>query len=188
MSLLWSAPPSEHVLLSIPFWTILLVLLVDGATVGLFTPPVLLEAGKHHDPWMIGLFGGGASAVGSMIQLRLLQWALSGQHRWLARFAPTKHKLEESLARYKSASFMGLVLMRATPIPDLPLKIVAAAGNYPILLYGLAVWLGALPYYYLLAKAGQTFPVPTWVIAAGAVVVVIVAVIERLVRKKRVTT
>ena len=101
----------------IPLWAVLLVLLVDGATFGLLTPPLLLEAGKTHAPWLIGLLGGAASAAGSMIQLRLLQWALSGRHKWLTRFAPRRQQLHDALERYKSASFLGLVLMRATPIP-----------------------------------------------------------------------
>lgn len=169
----------------IPLWTVLLVLLVDGATFGFLTPPLLLEAGKTHPPWLIGLVGGAASAVGSMIQLRLLQWALSGRHRWLARFAPRRQRLHDAFERYKSASFLGLVLMRATPIPDLPIKLVAAAGGYPILRYGLAVWLGALPYYYLLAKAGQIFPIPRWVLIGAVVVIGAVALGERLVRLRR---
>jgi membrane protein YqaA with SNARE-associated domain len=169
----------------IPLWAVLIVLLVDGATFGFLTPPLLLEAGKTHPPWLIGLVGGVASAVGSMIQLRLLQWVLSGRHRWLARFAPRRQKLHDALERYKSASFLGLVLMRATPIPDLPIKLVAAAGGYPILRYGLAVWLGALPYYYLLAKAGQVFPIPRWVLITAVMVVAVVAVGERVVHFQR---
>lgn len=169
----------------IPLWAVLLVLLVDGATFGFLTPPLLLEAGRTHAPWQIGLVGGAASAVGSMIQLRVLQWALSGRHRWLERFAPRRQKLHDALQRYKSASFLGLVLMRATPIPDLPIKLVAAAGGYPILRYGLAVWLGALPYYYLLAKAGQMFPIPRWILIAAVAVVATVALGERILRIHR---
>jgi uncharacterized membrane protein YdjX (TVP38/TMEM64 family) len=115
----------------------------------------------------------------------VLQWALSGRHQWIARFAPRRQKLHDALERYKSASFLGLVLMRATPIPDLPLKLVAAAGGYPILRYGLAVWLGALPYYYLLAKAGQVFPIPRWILIAAVAVVAAVAITERVVRLRR---
>ncbi len=115
-----------------------------------------------------------------MLQLKVLAWALESRHPWVARWAPSRHKLEAALARYRSASFVGLVLMRATPVPDLPLKLVAAAGRYPIGLYGLAVWLGALPYYYLLAKLGQAFQVPTWLIVAGAAAILAVGLLERL--------
>jgi uncharacterized membrane protein YdjX (TVP38/TMEM64 family) len=170
---------------TVSFLVILLFLFADGATVGLFTPAILLEAGKNHAPWKIGLLGGAASAIGSMIQLRFFQWALSGERRWLTRFAPTRQKLEDALERYRKASFLGLVFMRATPIPDLPLKLVAAAGGYPILLYGLAVWIGAIPYYFLLAKVGQIFPIPTWVIVAGAALIAVVALFERVVRRKK---
>ena len=167
------------------FWITFLILLIDGATFGLVTPPLLLEAGKSHPPWMVGVVLGGASAIGSMIQLRIFRWVLSGRHRWLTRLAPSRQKLEDAIGRYKNASFLGLVLVRATPIPDLPLKVVAAAGNYPIPRYGLAVWLGAIPYYYLLAKIGETFRPPLLLIGAGALAVVGIGVVERLLRRRR---
>ena len=158
---------------------VLVLLFADGATLGVLSTPLLIDAGKRHAPVWLATLGGLASALGSMVQLLLLRWALSEQRPWLARFAPSRQKLEEALARYRSASFLGLVVMRATPIPDLPIKLVAAAGGYPIGLYGLAVWLGALPYYFLLAKLGQTFRFPTWLIAAAAALVLLAGLAER---------
>jgi uncharacterized membrane protein YdjX (TVP38/TMEM64 family) len=158
---------------------VLLILFVDGATLGIVSTPMLIDAGKRFAPAWLAVLGGLASALGSMVQLLGLRWALSTRHAWLARFAPSRQKLEDALVRYRSASFLGLVLMRATPIPDLPIKLVAAAGGYPIALYGLAVWVGALPYYFLLAKLGQTFKFPTWLVAAGAALVLLAGLFER---------
>jgi hypothetical protein len=155
------------------------VLLLDGATLGVVSTPLLIDAGKSHAPWMLGVFGGLASALGSMIQLLVLQLAMKARHPWIARWAPSRQRLEGALARYRKASFVALVMMRATPVPDLPLKLVAAAGNYPIGLYGLAVWIGALPYYYLLGKLGATFRFPTWTIVAGAALMLAVGLAER---------
>ncbi len=164
---------------------ILGLLVVDGATFGFFTTPLLIQAGKSHPPVLLAVLGGLASALGSMVQLRVLQWLLDSRHRWAQRWAPSQHKLEEALARYPRATFMSLVLVRATPAPDLPLKLVAAAGRYPIVLYGAAAWLGGLPYYYLLAKLGQALRPPLWAIAAAVVVVAAIGLGERARRMRR---
>jgi membrane protein YqaA with SNARE-associated domain len=160
-------------------WAALAVLFVDGATFGIATTPALLEAGKAHSPWALALAGGLASALGSMVQLRGLRWLLNSGHAWARRWAPSQEKLAAALARYREATFLGLVLVRATPVPDLPLKLVAAAGRYPIPLYGLAAWLGSLPYYYLLAKLGATFRPPLWAVLAGVALVGLVGLWDR---------
>jgi membrane protein YqaA with SNARE-associated domain len=152
-------------------WGALGVLFLDGATFGVATTPALIEAGKAQPAWVLALAGGLASALGSMVQLRVLRWALNSGPAWTRRWAPSQEKLAAALARYREATFLGLVLVRATPMPDLPLKLVAAAGRYPIALYGLAAWLGSLPYYYVLATLGATFRPPLWVVLAGVALV-----------------
>jgi len=152
-------------------WAALGILFLDGATFGVATTPALLEAGQAHPAWLLALAGGLASALGSMLQLRVLRWALSSGHAWARRWAPSQEKLAAALGRYREATFLGLVLVRATPVPDLPLKLVAAAGRYPIALYGLAAWLGALPYYYVLATLGAAFRPPLWAVLAGVALV-----------------
>ena len=155
-----------------------LLVFLDNVTLGLATNALLIEAGKSHAAWMLAVFGGLASALGAMVQLWALRWALSSRHAWARRFAPSEEKLRAAVARYRRASFLMLVLVRATPIPDLPLKLVAAAGGYSIPLYGLAVWLGALPYYYLLARIGKAFNPPLWIIVGAFVVIGLVGWLE----------
>jgi uncharacterized membrane protein YdjX (TVP38/TMEM64 family) len=155
------------------------LLFVDGATFAFFTTPLLLHYGHLHPAWQVALAGGAASAAGSVIQLLLLRWALASEHPWMRRFAPSQEKLAGTLARYPAASFLALVVARATPLPDAPLKLVAAAVGYPAALYGLAILLGALPYYYALAWVGRKFAVPTWILVAAAVAIVLGALIDR---------
>ena len=125
-------------------WMMCLLLFAEGGTLSFLTTPTLLYYGRYHEPWVIGLLGSAASAAGSAIQLWLLRWALSSRHTWMRRFAPSRDKVEEAIRRYPSATFSALVLARATPLPDAPLKLVAAVAEYPITLYSLAVFLGAL--------------------------------------------
>jgi uncharacterized membrane protein YdjX (TVP38/TMEM64 family) len=153
-------------------WVLCLLLFVDGATFAFATTPLLLQYGKFHEAWMVAVAGGAASAAGSALQLWLLRWAIGVDLPWLRRFTPSRDRIEAALNRHPSASFMALMVARATPLPDAPLKLVAAVGRYPIPLYALAIYLGALPYYFALALLGRTFRLPTWIlIAAGAAIV-----------------
>ena len=161
-------------------WMMSLLLFLAGGTLSFLTTPTLLYYGKFHAPWAVAVAGSTASAAGSALQLWVLRWAISSRHRWMTRWTPSREKIEASLRQYPSASFMALLLARATPLPDAPLKIVAAVVEYPITLYTLAVLLGALPYFYLLARLGREFHVPAWVLIAAVVLIVAGIGIDRL--------
>jgi len=160
------------------------LLFVDGATLAVFTTPLLLEYGKYHAPWKVALAGGAANALGSAVQMVLFRWALDLRHPWLSRFAPSRDKLDAALQRYHSASFVAVAVARATPLPDAPLKLVIAATRYPLWKYTLAVLLGAVPYFYVLARVGHAVKIPTrWLVAAVGLIVVGV-VVDRLRRRR----
>jgi uncharacterized membrane protein YdjX (TVP38/TMEM64 family) len=144
-----------------------ILLFVDGATFAFATTPLLLQYGKFHEPWAVAVAGGAASALGSAVQLWILRWLLSSKQPWMRRFAPSREKLEATIDHHPSASFVALMVARATPLPDAPLKLVAAAGGYPIPRYALAIFLGALPYYFALALIGAVIEIPNWVIFAA---------------------
>jgi uncharacterized membrane protein YdjX (TVP38/TMEM64 family) len=157
-----------------------LLLFLEGGTLSFLTTPTLLYYGKYHEPWAVALAGSAASAAGSALQLLLLRWAISSRHAWMQRFTPSREKIEAAVRQYPSASFMALLLARATPLPDAPLKIVAAVVEYPVLLYTLAVLLGALPYFYLLAMIGHEFHLPTWMVLTALALIILGFVIDRL--------
>jgi membrane protein YqaA with SNARE-associated domain len=166
------------------FLLVCLLLFLDGATIGLATNPIVIAAGKKHAPWLIAVVGGAFSGLGSMVQLWWLQWILSARPAWARRWQPSEEKLKSAIERHRNTSFLALVVMRATPVPDLPLKLVAAWTGYPIGLYGLAVWLGALPYYYLLARIGKWVNPPLWAIAAAFAVLFLAGRIWSRVRRR----
>lgn len=162
-----------------------LLLFVDGATFAFATTPLLLQYGKFHEPWEVALAGGAASALGSAVQLWILRWLLSANQPWMRRFAPSREKLEATIARHPSSSFVALMVARATPLPDAPLKLVAAAGGYPIPRYALAIFLGALPYYFALALIGAVVEIPTWVLLAAIGALALGVAIDRMRRRRR---
>src|SRR5262245_59625019 len=161
-----------------------LLLLVDGATFSFATTPLLLHCGKlKYEPTVIAPLGGAASAAGSAIQFVILRRLLSSSHPWMRRFAPSREKVESAVKSYPAATFAALALARATPLPDAPLKLVAAAAGYPLARYALAIFLGALPYYFVLVIAGRKFKPPAWLLIAATVAVALGLLIDRLRRR-----
>lgn len=161
-----------------------LLLFLDAATLAAFTTPLLLQYGKFHSPWLVAVLGGAASAAGGAIQILLLRWALDSKLPLLQRIAPAREKVEAALRSYPSASFLAILVARATPLPDAPLKLVVASIHYPLALYALAVYLGALPYYFALALVGRAVKIPTWLIV-GALAAIAVGVAVDFLRKRR---
>ncbi|HTM57946.1 MAG TPA: VTT domain-containing protein [Candidatus Udaeobacter sp.] len=160
-----------------------LLLFVDGATLSIATTPVLLHYGQSHPPLLVAVLGGTASALGSAVQLFALRAALSSNHAWTRRFAPSRERVDQALRSHPSASFIALAVARATPLPDMPLKIVAAAVRYPISLYTLAVLIGSLPYYFALAWLGHVVRFPVWLLVAAVGVVLIAILADRIRRR-----
>jgi len=168
-------------------WFVCVVLFVDGATIAAASTWLILSVGRWHPVLPLALFGAIASASGSGVQLLLLRWALHSDQPWMRRFAPSRARVDAALRDYPSASFLALLVARATPLPDAPLKLVAAVAAYPIRLYVLATFLGSLPYFAVLALVGHRFRLPWWVLAGALVLVVLGVGVDALRRRRRPT-
>ncbi|MBI5710903.1 MAG: VTT domain-containing protein, partial [Candidatus Eisenbacteria bacterium] len=166
-------------------WFLCVLLFVDGATFAFATTALLIQYAKYDPPWAVALAGGAASALGSAVQLLLLRWLLGAKQPWMRRFAPSRGKLEAALKTHPSASFLAIMLARATPLPDAPLKLVAAAVRYPIPRYFFAIFLGALPYYYALALIGEKFRFPGWILVTAVAAILLGVVLDHLWRRRR---
>ena len=164
-------------------WKLCALLFVDGATLSVATTPLLLLGAQRLSPWQVAVGGGAASAAGSVLQLVALRWMLDRRSPWMRRFLPARARLDATLKKYPSASFLAITIARATPLPDTPLKLAAAALRYPLVLYFLAVLLGGMPYYFALALLGRAVRFPGWAIAAIAGVFVLGLAVDVLRRR-----
>ena len=173
------APPE------LPLPLLCLLLLVDNATLAVFSTPLLLAYAPRFEPWQVGVFGAAAAGAGSTLQLQLFRWVLATDWGWVKRFAPSRDRVEQALAASPSASFLAIVLARATPLPDAPIKLIVATGRYPLGRYFVAVLLGGIPYFALLSWLGHEFPVPPWILVVLVLVVALVFAIERWRKRAR---
>ena len=155
-------------------------LFLDGATFSVATTPLLLASSRALPAWQVAVAGGAASAAGSALQLLALRWMLAHERPWMARLLPARTALEAARRRHPSTSFLAILVARATPLPDAPVKLAAAASGYPVALYVPAVYLGSLPYYGALAWIGHEVRFPAWAIAAVAAVFVAGLLADRL--------
>jgi len=133
----------------------------------------------------VALAGGVSSGLGSALQFLLLRWVLGARQPWMKRFAPSRERLAAALQRFPSASFATIALARATPLPDAPIKLVAAAVAYPVPLYFLAVLLGALPYYFAIALLGRLVRIPAWMLIAAVAVIALSVAVDQVRRRVR---
>lgn len=161
-------------------WKLCGLLFVDAATLSVWSTPLLLFAAKRFEPWQVALAGGGASAVGSVLQLVAFRWMLAHERAWMRPFLPSRDWITATLARYPNASFLAIAIARATPVPDAPLKLAAAVARYPLPRYFAAVLLGALPYSFALASLGQHLTLPPWLVFAIIAVLAGGVVIDRI--------
>ncbi len=167
------APPE----MSLP--GLLALLFVDNATLAVASTPLLLAYAPHFAPWQVGLFGAIAAGLGSTVQMIVFRAVLHSDAPFMRRFAPSREQVTKALATAPNALFIAILLARATPLPDAPIKLVAAAGRYPLPRYFLAVFLGGVPYFALLAWLGHEFPVPPWALFVLVVLVALVFLFER---------
>jgi uncharacterized membrane protein YdjX (TVP38/TMEM64 family) len=172
-------------------WVYCLALALDGATFSFATTALIILYAPFHAAWKLAVFGAVASAAGSTAQFVLLRLILDSGHPWLRRFAPSREKLASALSDNPSTSFLTLMVARATPMPDAPLKLVAAAGHYPVRLYATAILLGALPYYFVIAFLAQRaadlarqFRMPWWAVLAAFALVAAGFGVDRLRRAR----
>jgi len=94
-------------------------------------------------------------------------------HRLTRRAAAARAAPSLALRWFERAPFAVLALSGITPLPFFPFKLLAFAARYPRGRYLAAVAAGRLPRYLLLAWLGMAVRLPTWTLAAAAVLLLL---------------
>ena len=114
--------------------------------------PAVLYAGTLYNPLLVALVGGLATVPASALDHQLFTRAF--QFRALAQFRETR--LFRITARaFAIQPWLTIVFFAFSPIPFYPIRIAAPLYEYPATRYVIAVVVGRVPRYYLLAWGGE---------------------------------
>ncbi len=166
-------------------WFFFLYLFVDALFLPLASTVYVAYFGSRHDPMFAALVGALGTTLGSIAQYGIVRWIVtrrSGLPGWLVRL---RNRVEEALAGSHHATFWALFVIYATPLGAGPLRLVAAAGGFPLRKFSLAILLGCIPYYFALAWFGHAVRLPTWVYATAVLFVLALGAAQFLAKRAR---
>ena len=141
--------------------------------------------GERHAPWLVAGLGALATTAGSVAQDLFVRWLLARpklQWGWLVRL---RTRFTGMLGGAGMATFWTLFVIYATPLGAGPLRVVAAAGGYPLVRFAGAILLGCLPYYAVVAWLGRAVKLPSWVYAVAMAAVIAFAALVWMGRRMR---
>lgn len=123
--------------------------------------PIVIWFGGALGWWITALVATLGTVAACWVDHRLIFPGL----RQLLRREASAAALQRPLRWFNRAPFLTVALSGLTPLPFWPFKVLAFAAGYPLARYLLAVALGRLPRYLLLAWIGRTFSFPSWAIS-----------------------
>jgi membrane protein YqaA with SNARE-associated domain len=85
-----------------------------------------------------------------------------------------------ALKWFEKAPLITLIFIGFTPIPFVPLKLLAIAGGYPQWRYQLALLIGRAPRYAIISWLGYVIPFPNWLLVTIMILLVIAYVISHI--------
>jgi membrane protein YqaA with SNARE-associated domain len=141
--------------------------------------PVLIAFGRLYPPLLIALLG-----TAGDLYIEYLDYHL---FRCLGGFGPyaalQRHPLfARAVAQFRRRPFLTVWCFAWSPLPDWMIRLIAPAANFPLPRYLLAMALGRLPRFWLLASLGawwQPDPALLLCIAAASTTVLLGAVLWR---------
>ena len=114
--------------------------------------PAVVYAGTLYNPFLVATVGAVATVPASVIDYQLFERAF--------RLGPLAQAKQSRISRFAQRAFnwqpwWTIVMFAFTPIPFYPVRIAAPLASYPAERYVMAVFVGRLPPYYILAWGGE---------------------------------
>jgi ribonucleoside-triphosphate reductase len=135
--------------------------------------PMLLAAAKSFSPESVAIAG----TAGCLVAI-VLDYALIG---WLVNIRLVRAEVDESRGFFRAQKFFGrapflLILASALlPVPFYPVKILAIVRDYSPVRFCVALVLGRLPRFYLLALGGKRVQAPDSALLSAGVALGLIA-------------
>ena len=147
-----------------PFLSLFLYSIPSNSAVSLFPhEPVIVFCGKLYSPLTISLVAGAATCVAGFLDYRIFTPLLN-----LRALNSLKDGViyRKSVQYFRKMPFLIILIAGFSPIPFVPIKILAFSSRYPLWRYIAALFVARVPRYYILALVGETFDIPNWVLIA----------------------
>ena len=134
--------------------------------------PMLFAAAKSYAPAAVAVAG----TIGSLVAI-ILDYSLIG---WLVNQRLVRRELDDSAwfrwsqKIFARAPFLLILGSALLPVPFYPVKILAIASDYSVVRFCLALVVGRLPRFYLLALGGQKVHAPNSAYASAAVALALI--------------
>jgi len=155
----------EIILLSLPKYKSLswfcLYSAISNTCVSVFPhePSILLYGGIFH-PLFVAILGAFSVCWIEFYNYRILSFVTSIRK---VRTFTSKCAYQKAETWFNKVPFFSIVFACFTPIPYAPFRLLAVTSNYPMNRLLIAVFIGRLPKYYLLALIGEVINLPPWV-------------------------
>ena len=160
-------------------------LFVDALLLPLASTLYVIYMGERHSPTLVAILGAFATTAGSVAQYLVVRWLVTRKRAssgWLGR---QRARLESVVQGSTHATFWALFVIYATPLGAGPLRLIAAVAGFPLWRFALAILLGCLPYYYILARVGEAVKLPAWVYATAGAAFLALGLLTWLSRRSR---
>ena len=146
------------------------------------TPPYVIALGEVFHPGIVALTGAIGNCIAAFVEYQLLLWMFSKTE--LQQRVETNRIFQRFSYYFRRMAFACLVFTGFTPIPFEPFRFAAILARYNLSLYLLAVFLGRLPRYYLIALIGDQFQIPTRYLIVLLIVLLITPIIGMLIKQR----
>ncbi len=135
------------------------------------TPPVVIGMGEFYAPWLVALVGAIGNCLAAFVEYYLIKWLMSDTK--LERRVKSSKTFQRFAAFFQKSAFLCLVFTGFTPIPFEPFRLAAILISYAMPLYLVAIFIGRFSHYFVMAKIGDIFHVPMWVLVAGFILLTV---------------
>ena len=162
-----------------------LYVLLDALALPIASTVYVAYLGQKHPPLLVAGLGAIATTVGSIGQYVAVRWLLAHPRLQVAWLARLRANVESLVGGAGTATFWALFVVYATPLGAGPLRLVAAAGGYPLTRFAAAILLGCLPYYSAVAWLGSAISLPGWLYALVIGLAVVVSATLWMARDRR---